>query len=58
METKEKYTSNIPNDPEEQAEFLRQLLIKIGDRDLFPKKTARARQFLEGLEKSQQRLIP
>jgi hypothetical protein len=56
METKQLRT--IPTDPEEQAEFLRQLLREIGDRDLFPEQTARARQFLEGLKKSQQRLIP
>ena len=58
METKEKQTRTIPTDPQEQAEFLQQLMREIGGRDLFPEKTARARKFLEGLEKSQQRLIP
>ncbi|WP_439558044.1 hypothetical protein [Dyadobacter sp.] len=58
METKAKQSNVIPDDPEERAAFLRKLAEKIGDRDLFPEKTARARQFLEGLEKSQQRLIP
>ena len=58
METKEKQPRTIPTDPQEQAKFLQQLMREIGDRDLFPEKTARARKFLEGLEKSRQRLIP
>ena len=58
METKEKQSRKIPTDPKQQAEFLQQLMREIGDRDLFPEKTARARKFFEGLEKSEQRLIP
>ncbi len=58
METKEKQATRIPTDPQEQAQFLQQLMQEIGDRDLFPEKTARARKFLEGLQKSKQSLIP
>jgi hypothetical protein len=58
METKEIRPRSIPTDPEEKAAFLRQIAEEIGDRDLFPEKTARARKFFEGLEKSQPRLIP
>ncbi|MCE6990793.1 hypothetical protein [Dyadobacter sp. CY323] len=58
MEAKEKRPTSIPTNPEEKAAFLRRIAEEIGDRDLFPEKTARARKFLEGLEKSQQRLIP
>ncbi|WP_171037934.1 hypothetical protein [Dyadobacter luticola] len=55
METTQPHT--IPTDPQEQVEFLQQLMKRMGDRDLFPEKTARARKFLEGLKNSQQRLI-
>ena len=58
METKENKVKSIPTDPQEQAEFLQQVMREIGDRDLFPEKTARARKFLEGLQKSKQSLIP
>jgi hypothetical protein len=58
MDTKEKQSRKIPTDPQEHAEFLQQVMREIGDRDLFPEKTARARKFIEGLQKSQQRLLP
>ncbi|NIJ51702.1 hypothetical protein [Dyadobacter arcticus] len=41
-----------------ESELCKYVFEKTRGRDLFPEKTARARQFLEGLEKSQQKLIP
>ena len=58
METKENKAERIPTDPQAEAEFLQQVMRQIGNRDLFPEKTARARKFLEGLKKNQQHLIP
>ncbi|QRR03546.1 hypothetical protein [Dyadobacter sandarakinus] len=58
MEAKQKEERTIPTDPVEQAKFLRELAEEIGDRDLFPEKTASAKRFLDRLEKSQQRITP
>ncbi|MCF0039242.1 hypothetical protein [Dyadobacter fanqingshengii] len=58
METTTKRSRKIPVDPQKQAVFLRQLLKEIGGRDLFPKKTAGARKFLEGLQKAQPNSFP
>ena len=41
-----------------ESELFKLVFEKTRNRDLFPEKTARARKFLEGLQKSKQSLIP
>ncbi|MEO6282508.1 MAG: hypothetical protein ABIN80_31020 [Dyadobacter sp.] len=56
METTEKQLSGMTE--AEEKEFLNMVLEKTRGRDLFPEKTARAREFLKALEANGQRLIP
>lgn len=49
--------NDIANPTEEStAKYLKRLSERIGDRDLFPEKTARARKFLKELRESHQSL--